>query len=81
MTKLKEMINALRRGVISDADKETLIGVLDKIAKFVEENGEISIACGSEWLYQSDEAQVDGLELIAGILDSLSCYADSGEED
>lgn len=52
--------------------------VMELVCRYVEKHGNISLSVGSEWMYDSDKAQVDALALVAKILDSLSEYA---EED
>lgn len=54
--------------------------VLKHINKYVEKHGEIALSCAGEWLYQSDRGQVDGLDLVADLLEELSEYAESEGE-
>lgn len=54
--------------------------VMKLIGKFAAEHPR-SLSCGADWLYQSDEGQVDALELVARILICLEDYADKSEDD
>ena len=42
------------------------------------ENHNLAKSCGSEYIYQSDEAQIDALKLVAAIFD---LYAEKYEEE
>lgn len=55
--------------------------IISHICNYVEKHGSLPLACGSEWLFQSDEAQVDALELVGNILDDLEDYAEEDEDD
>ena len=76
------IINALENGIDDpgefDAACRTAVDVLEKVCCFVETHGNLALDCGAEWLYQTDKAQVDALELVADILEDLSEYC---EED
>lgn len=37
---------------------------------------DLAVQCGSEWLYQSNDCQVDALELVGNILDYLASIGD-----
>lgn len=50
--------------------------VLMPIIKYCEDHSGLALQCGSEWLYQSDEAQEGALELVGRILDKLEDYAE-----
>lgn len=73
------LIDAVENGISNDGDFDfavrTSAAVVKKITDFVDKNGDISLSCGSEWLYQSDEGQVNALALVGEILDSLSRFA------
>lgn len=83
-TNLKDVIirlNAVKHSSISKYNSAeqallTATEVLELVDAFVEKHGDIALSCGSEWLYQSDRGQVDAIELVSKILDSLSEYAD-----
>ena len=51
------------------------------IEKYVNKHGNISLACGGEWMYQDDDGQVDALELVSDILDNLSDYAEPEDDE
>ena len=53
--------------------------VMDRICDFVETHGNIALAFGAEWLYQTNAAQVDALELVADILEMVADYAEEEE--
>lgn len=87
---LKELVDAaknIRQNGIED-DGETLDDVLftfnlvfSRIEKYVNKHGNVALACGSEWMYQSDLGQVDALDLVGNILDGLEDYAEPEEEE
>jgi hypothetical protein len=78
------LVNAVDSGIDDDAAFDgairDAIGVISHICDYVEKHGDISLSCGSEWMYQSDDGQIDGLELVANILDALNTYADYDED-
>ena len=44
------------------------------VMRYIEEYAKkhpLALECGSEYIYQSDEAQVDAMKLVADIFDSL----------
>lgn len=51
--------------------------IMELIDKFSEKH-KLAKACGSEYIYQSDRAQVDALELVGDIFD---LYAEEYEDD
>ena len=55
--------------------------ILSLIDKYVDKHGDIALSCGSEWMYQDDEGQVDALNLVANILDALQDFAEDEEDD
>ena len=55
--------------------------ILSLIDKYVDKHGDITLSCGSEWMYQDDEGQVDALNLVANILDALQDFAEDEEDD
>lgn len=59
-----------------DAACRTAAEVMEKVCCFVEKHGSDILAFGAEWLYQTDKAQVDALELVADILEDLSEYCE-----
>lgn len=78
------LIEFVETGEMSDPQKltyaiEDAAKIVKHICDFVEENGELALACGGEWLYQSDEGQANALELVSWILDDLNEYADESE--
>lgn len=58
-----------------------MLKVMNLIKNYVNKHGNIALSCGGEWMYQDDNGQVDALELVSNILDSLSNYADDENED
>lgn len=60
---------------------EDILKVMNLIKGYVNKHGNIALSCGGEWMYQDDNGQVDALELVSDILDSLSEYANEDEED
>lgn len=60
---------------------EDMLKVMNLIKNYVSKHGNIALSCGGEWMYQDDNGQVDALELVSSILDSLSKYANEDEED
>lgn len=52
------------------------INVMKLIKRYVDDNGNIALSCGSEWMYQDDDGQINGLELCGKILDSLNELAE-----
>ncbi|MDD5022177.1 MAG: VCBS domain-containing protein [Endomicrobiaceae bacterium] len=63
-----------------DAAIRDMLKVLDRICSYIEKHGTISLTCGGEWMYQDDDGQVDALELVSDILDSLSDYAERDDD-
>lgn len=63
------------------AVQDLLECVLMPLIKFCKKHEFIALSCGSEWLYQDDEAQADALELLGTILDKLSGYAEDIENE
>ena len=49
--------------------------IIDMINNFTSKH-DLAVQCGSEWLYQSNEGQVDALELVGNILDYLASIGD-----
>ena len=80
------LIDAVENG-IDDAQKltyaiEDVCGlVLLPIIKYCEKHGSLSLQCGSEWLYQSDKAQVDAMKLVGDVLDNLTEYSDEDNDN
>ena len=54
--------------------------IIEHVCSFVEKHGTISLSCGSEWMYQSDNGRVDALDLVGNILDDLEDYAEEDDE-
>lgn len=79
------LIDAVNNGIEDDAKFDFAVRDSAKIIKlicdFCEKNGDIALQCGSEWMYQSDKGQEDGLELVGNILDKLESYAEPEELD
>lgn len=47
---------------------------MDDVMRYIEEYAEkhpLALECGSEYICQSDEAQIDALELVYRIFDAL----------
>lgn len=66
MSKVKEIFEENKGTCVKD--------VFSLIDKFVDKHENIALSCGSEWLYQNDEGQVDALELVGDILDIIGQY-------
>ena len=62
--------------LVTTTENEYVQDVINLIDKFVDEHGDIALSCGSEWMYQDDEAQVDALELVGKILDALCDFSE-----
>lgn len=60
--------------------QETAKNVFVLIERFVDKHGNIALSCGGEWMYQDDKGQVDALELVSNILESLSEFAEDSNE-
>jgi hypothetical protein len=63
-----------------DAAIRDMLKTLDCICSYIEKHGAISLRCGGEWMFQDDEGQVDALDLVSDILDSLSDYAERDDD-
>lgn len=50
--------------------------VMVLICDYVERHGNIALSVGSEWMYQDDKAQVDALQLVGRILDTLMVFSE-----
>jgi hypothetical protein len=80
------LIDAIENG-IEDPEKltyaiEDVCGlVLLPIIKYCEKHGNITLQCGSEWLYQDDSAQIDAMKLVGDIFDNLVEYQDEENEN
>ena len=55
--------------------------VFKLIEQYVKQHGNLVLSCGSEWMYQDDDGQVDALELMGNILDRLSMFASTNDEE
>lgn len=55
--------------------------ILTLIDKYVDNHGNIALSCGSEWMFQDDEGQVDALELVGNILDVLQDFPNDEEDE
>lgn len=79
------LVTSINEGVEDDGKfSEAVLDaakIIEHICNFVEEHGALSLQCGSEWMFQSDEGQVGALELVGRILDDLEDYAEADEED
>jgi len=51
------------------------------INKYINKHGDLALLCGSEWLFQNDDGQVDALELVGNILDKMSILTEIEDED
>lgn len=89
MSKLKTelhdyLVTSINEGIEDDGKfSEAVLDaakIIGHICTYVEKHGSLPLACGSEWLFQSDEAQVDALELVGNILDDLEDYAEEDED-
>lgn len=55
----------------------------EDIFKYIEQyirKHNTALSCGSEWMYQDDNGQVDALSLVGDILDRLNEFADNEDE-
>lgn len=73
----------LEYGAISSEQRaaKTAQKIMKKLRDYCETFGSSSVYCGSEWMFQDDDAQVSALDLVAEILDDLSEYADPNEDE
>lgn len=55
--------------------------IFEMIRQYINKHGYTALSCGSEWLYQDDEGQVDALELVGEILDRFNVFADTIEDE
>ncbi len=72
------LVDSIENG-IDDPEKltfaiEAAAKVIRKICEF-EEKHDLSLECGSGWLFQSGVGLVDALELVGDILDELQEYS------
>lgn len=72
------LMDAIENG-IDDPEKltfaiEAAANVIFKICEF-EKVHNLSLECGSEWLFQSDKGRIDALDLVGNILDELQEYS------
>lgn len=74
------IMDALENGIDDPGEFDqacrTAAKVMDKVCAFVEKHGNDALAFGAEWLYQSNHAQVDALELVADVLEVVGDYAE-----
>lgn len=79
------LIDAVNNGITDDAALDyairTAAEVVEKVAAFVDKNGDIALNCGSEWLYQSDKGQETALALVGDVLDYLNVYASNEDSE
>lgn len=79
------LIDAVNNGITDDAALDyairTAAKVVEKVAIFVDKNGDIALSCGSEWLYQSDKGQETALALVGDVLDYLNVYASNEDSE
>jgi hypothetical protein len=66
--------NFISDPVKADIVRNTVEGVFELIEGYIKIHGDIALSCGSEWMYQDDRGQVDALELVGRILDSLNIF-------
>lgn len=74
-----EMINTTGIKAINRADnkeafnitKQSLAKIIDAMKKYADKH-ELAMDCGSEYIMQNDEAQIDALDLVCKIFDTLS---------
>ena len=86
---ISDLINILERmrdDGINQVDGEEFDSVVRKsidifnlIECYVQKHGNTALSCGGEWLYQDDDGQVDGLELVSDILGELEEFAEEEE--
>lgn len=55
--------------------------VFKLIEQYIKEHGNIALSCGSEWMFQDDNGQLNALDLVGKILDRLSIFAFTEEDD
>jgi hypothetical protein len=79
------LLDAVDNGIDDDAKFDSAVRDAAKIIKhiisYVQEHGNIALTCGGEWMYQSDRGQVDALELVSDMLESLSDYAEQEDNN
>ena len=54
--------------------------VFKLIEQYIKKHGNIALSCGSEWMFQNDDGQIDALDLVGNILDRLSIFAFTEDE-
>lgn len=57
------------------------VRIVEEICDYVEGHGTISLRCGSEWMSQDDNGQINALDTMGIILDNLEDYAEEDEEE
>lgn len=84
---LDEFIKVMKDAIEGEWDGQKLTTVLEEsitifglINDFCKAHGNISLSCGSEWLFQSDNGRIDALDLVGTILDALEEYAEPEDE-
>ena len=79
------LLNAVDNGIDDDAKFDSAVRDAAKLIKhiinYVQKHGDIALACGGEWMYQDDRGQVDALNLVSDLLESLTGYAEQEDED
>lgn len=80
MSKVQRLIKPTRPFEIWVANAYTE-AILTLIDKYVDKHGDIALSCGSEWMFQDDEGQVDALDLVGNILDILQDFPDDEQDE
>ena len=79
------LLNCLENGIDDDGEFDfqirQAVQIIQKICDYIETHGNITLSCGSEWMYQDDDGQVDALSLVGKILDSLERYSEDEENE
>lgn len=57
-----------------------LSDVMELIEGYVKKHGNIVLSCGSEWMFQDNDGQMDAIDLVGKILDRLKNYAEPEED-
>lgn len=65
------------QNLVTTTENEYVQDIIHLIDKFVDKYGDVALSCGSEWMYQNNEAQVDALDLVGNILDVLQDFAEN----
>jgi hypothetical protein len=83
-----EVLKSIENRDISDVNGqefdmtiEASIKIFELINKYDEKHRNMPLQLGGEWLYQDDDGQVDGLQLVGDILDKLENFSNEKDDD